>query len=58
MASSVRMSASAWVQMAPNSLPRWLISITLMPLPCQSSISEAARCSTASGMAAGPAEKL
>jgi hypothetical protein len=58
MASSSRRSASACSQMAMNSLPRWLISITPMPLPCQSSISAAACCSTSSGMAAGPAEKL
>ena len=41
-----------------NSLPRWLISITDMPLPCQSSISAAALLSTASGSTAGPALKL
>src|SRR6185369_1938346 len=41
-----------------NSLPRWLISITDMPLPCQSSISAAALRSTASGSTAGPALKL
>ncbi len=40
------------------SLPRWLISITDMPLPCQSSISSAACRSTGSGSAAGPALKL
>ncbi|CFP63528.1 Uncharacterised protein [Bordetella pertussis] len=39
-------------------MPRWLISITDMPLPCQSSISAAACCSTASGKAEGPAEKF
>jgi hypothetical protein len=44
--------------MLMNSLPRWLISITLMPLPCQSSISAAAWRSTGSGRAAGPALKL
>src|SRR5213592_3649334 len=38
-----------------NSLPRWLISITDMPEPCQSSISEAAFSSTSSGRTAGPA---
>src|SRR5690606_29542858 len=37
---------------------RWLISITDNPLPCQSSISAWARCSTAVGSAAGPAQKL
>src|SRR3989442_907125 len=41
-----------------NSLPRWLISITDMPEPCQSSISEAACASTSSGRTAGPALKL
>src|SRR6266496_3767108 len=41
-----------------NSLPRWLISITDMPEPCQSSISPAACASTSSGRTAGPALKL
>src|SRR5687767_13792364 len=41
-----------------NSGPRWLISMTDMPLPCQSSISSAACCSTSLGSTAGPAEKL
>ena len=41
-----------------NSLPRWLISITHMPVPCQSSISSPARASTSSGSTAGPALKL
>src|SRR5258708_3488528 len=41
-----------------NSLPRWLISITDMPDPCQSSISPAACASTSSGRTAGPALKL
>ena len=41
-----------------NSLPRWLISITDMPEPCQSSISSAAWRSTGSGSVAGPALKL
>src|SRR5207249_3762563 len=44
--------------MEMNSLPRWLISITDMPLPCQSSISAAAFCNTGSGSTAGPALKL
>ena len=44
--------------MEMNSRPRWLISMTPMPLPCQSSISAAACRSTSSGIAAGPAEKL
>src|SRR5262245_48327565 len=41
-----------------NSWPRWLISITDMPEPCQSSISEAACSRTSSGRTAGPALKL
>src|SRR5467141_3456738 len=41
-----------------NSMPRWLISITDMPDPCQSSISAAACASTSSGRTAGPALKL
>src|SRR5467141_1501940 len=41
-----------------NSMPRWLISITDMPDPCQSSISAAACSSTSSGRTAGPALKL
>src|SRR5712691_6020873 len=41
-----------------NSLPRWLISITDSPAPCQSSISAAACASTSSGRTAGPALKL
>jgi len=49
-------SASAWMEM--NSLPRWLISITDMPLPRQSSISSAAWRRTASGRVAGPGLKL
>jgi len=57
-ASSVRRSASAVSAIEMNSLPRWLISITLMPEPCQSSISAAAWRSTSSGSTAGPAEKL
>src|SRR5262252_6732795 len=44
--------------MPMNSLPRWLISITDMPEPCQSSISAAACSSTSSGRTAGPALKL
>jgi len=57
-ASSSRRSASAASAIEMNSRPRWLISITLMPEPCQSSISAAACCRTSSGSAAGPAEKL
>src|SRR5438132_599564 len=41
-----------------NSLPRWLISITDMPDPVQSSISAEACASTSSGRTAGPALKL
>src|SRR2546427_5604065 len=41
-----------------NSLPRWLISITDIPLPRQSSISSPARESTSAGSMAGPALKL
>src|SRR3990167_10550473 len=44
--------------MEMNSLPRWLISITDMPLPCQSSISSAALRSTGSGRVEGPGLKL
>src|SRR3989338_2014772 len=53
-----RRSASAFSAMAMNSLPRWLISITDMPLPCQSRSSSRARCNTSSGSTAGPALKL
>ena len=41
-----------------NSGPRWLISITDMPEPCQSSISSAAWRNTGSGRVAGPGLKL
>ena len=41
-----------------NSGPLWLISITDMPLPRQSSISAAACCKTLSGKVAGPELKL
>ena len=58
IASSSRRAASASASIAMNSLPRWLISITDMPLPCQSSISSAAWRSTGSGRAAGPGLKL
>eukprot|EP00963_Diacronema_lutheri_P001968 scaffold128_cov328-Pavlova_lutheri.AAC.19 len=44
--------------MVMNSLPRWDISMTLIPLPCQLSISFWAVSRTSSKMAAGPAEKL
>src|SRR5262245_1195919 len=41
-----------------NSGPRWLISITDMPVPRQSSISSPARARTSAGSMAGPALKL
>src|SRR3954469_7521063 len=44
--------------MEMNSLPRWLISITDMPVPRQSSISSPARAMTSAGSMAGPALKL
>src|SRR5258706_13748767 len=44
--------------MAMNSLPRWLISMTDMPEPCQSSISSRAFSRTCCGRTAGPALKL
>src|SRR5262245_39222725 len=44
--------------MPMNSLPRWLISMTHMPVPCQSSISAAAVRRTGSGSTAGPGLKL
>ena len=55
---SERSLASAASAMAMNSLLRWLISMTLMPEPPKSVISSAARLSTGSGSAAGPAAKL
>src|SRR5262245_36186585 len=58
MATSSRSSRSASAAMAMNSGPRWLISMTHMPEPCQSSISAAAWRSTSSGNTAGPALKL
>src|SRR6266513_1551042 len=56
--SNSRKSFSAASAIAMNSFPRWLISITDMPEPCQSSISAAACASTSSGRTAGPALKL
>src|SRR5579885_3772243 len=44
--------------MAMNSLPRWLISITDMPAPCQSSNSARTCSNTSSGSVAGPGLKL
>ena len=58
MSSSARTSASAFAAMAMNSLPRWLISMTDMPLPRQSGNSARACCKTSSGNTAGPALKL
>src|SRR5690554_248543 len=58
MFSRSRRSASAFSAMLTNSSLRWLISMTDRPLPCQSSISSRAFCNTASGKAAGPAQKL
>ena len=58
MAKSSRRSDSAWSQMPMNSLPRWLISMTPMPLPFQLLISSAACSKTSSGITAGPAEKF
>src|SRR6187455_3265378 len=58
MASSSRRSFSASAAMPMNSLPRWLISITDMPLPRQSVISSPARARTSAGSIAGPALKL
>src|SRR5581483_9282435 len=55
---SCRRSASACSAIETNSLPRWLISITDMPDPRQSSISSRACASTSSGNTAGPALKL
>src|SRR5260221_2041809 len=58
MASSSRRLASACAWIAMNSLPRWLISMTDMPEPCQSSISSRAFSKTCCGRTAGPALKL
>src|SRR5690554_2964033 len=44
--------------MATYSFERWLISMIDMPVPCQSSSSARACSRTASGSAAGPAQKL
>ena len=43
---------------AVNSLPRWLISITPQPAPCQSSSSSLTCSSTSAGKTAGPAAKF
>src|SRR5215211_3349053 len=58
MPSSSRKSASAvWIT-ASNSLERWLISITDMPVPLKSSNSACAFSRTSSGRTAGPGLKL
>src|SRR5690348_3428447 len=54
----LRSPASAAALMLSNSGERWLISITLIPLPRQSSNSSRIRSSTGSGNAPGPALKL
>src|SRR5215471_7537233 len=54
----LRKPASAAALMLSNSGDRWLISITDMPEPRQSSSSSRMRSSTATGRAAGPALKL
>ena len=53
-----RKSCSALAAIDIYSLPRWLISITDIPEPFQSSISACARSITAVGSMAGPALKL
>jgi hypothetical protein len=58
MAKCLRKPASAAALMLSNSGERWLISITDMPEPRQSSSSCRTRSSTESGKALGPALKL
>src|ERR1700676_1811489 len=58
MARCFRKPCSARAAMPSNSGERWLISITDMPLPRQSSSSSRMRSSTGKGSAAGPALKL
>jgi hypothetical protein len=58
MAKCLRKPASAAALMLSNSGERWLISITDMPEPRQSSNSSPTRSSTESGKALGPALKL
>src|SRR5690606_25241894 len=58
MLSRSRRSCSARSATLVNSALRWLISMTDRPLPCPSSNSAWAFCRTASGSAAGPAQKL
>src|SRR5216683_4921874 len=58
MARCLRRPASARAAMPSNSGERWLISMTDMPVPRQSSSSSRMRSSTGMGRAAGPALKL
>src|SRR5208283_4227854 len=58
MPSSSRRSASASAATRMNALPRWLISMTDMPLACQSTNSSRACAITSVGSAAGPGAKL
>src|SRR6516225_9163177 len=58
MSRSSRSSASASCATAVKALPRWLTSMTEVPLPCQSSSSSRTCSSTSTGSVAGPAAKL
>src|SRR5215469_4362107 len=58
MARRLRSPCSAAAFMLSYSGERWLISMTDIPLPCQSSSSSRARSRTGRGRAAGPALKL
>src|SRR6056297_2804816 len=58
MPSSRRSAASERSATCRNAAPRWLSSITDMPVPAKSVSSSRARSSTAMGSAAGPALKL
>src|SRR6056297_3878532 len=58
MPSSRRSAASERSATSRNAAPRWLSSITDMPVPAKSVSSSRARSSTARGSAAGPALKL
>src|SRR5580700_6033211 len=55
---SSRKSASACAATSTKGLLRWLISMTDVPPPCQSSNSSRACSRTSSGSTAGPGEKL
>src|SRR5271165_1551625 len=55
---SSRKSDSACAATSTKALLRWLISMTEVPPPCQSSNSSRACCKTSSGNTAGPGEKL